>query len=68
MRDHIVAVVALLGDLALRLILRSRWRATVVVDTHNLYSVAARTESMAAKQGGECLSKVSIEGIDDRVE
>ncbi len=68
MRDHTVAVVALLGDVALRLILRSRRRATVVVDTHNLYRVAARAESMAAQQDGERLSEVSIEGIDDRVE
>lgn len=68
MGNHTVAVVALLGDVALRLILRSRRRATVVVDTHNLYRVAAWAESMAAQQNGERLSEVSIEGIDDRVE
>lgn len=68
MRDHIVAVVALLWDVAFRLILRSRRRATIVVDTHNLYSVAARAESMATQKDGERLSKVSIEGIDDGVE
>lgn len=68
MRDHIVAVIALFGDVALRLILRSRRRATIVVDTHNLNSVAARAEPMTAQQDGERLAEVSIEGIDYGVE
>lgn len=67
-RDDKVAVAALFRDVALRLIVRSRLRCPVVINTHNLYSVAPGAESVAAQQDGERLTEVSVEGIDDGVE
>lgn len=66
--NHIGGIVSLLGNVPFRLILGRRWLSSIVVDAHYLYGIAARAESVAAQQDGECFAEVRVEGIYDGVE